>query len=192
MPLPKSTEKPNKQTKLNLNRQIANYVSLSLDNIEKYLNRYMKDIICDGEEEAELKGKNGVIAGCDIPKWTLLGHYAGRMIAESEANHTLHQDAYAVDVTPRWFLSGYRHGNVTSLINANTNYKESTQSPPPNASFLMHRHTNGYVVFVISIKKIQQGRSIFLDYGRGYWKEKDKIIIISSEKEETVEQQQKD
>ncbi|MCK5894746.1 MAG: hypothetical protein KAG53_10170, partial [Endozoicomonadaceae bacterium] len=188
--LPKSTRKLTKQTKLNLKRQIDNYIILSIDNIEKYLNIYMKDIICDGEEEAVLKGKKGVIAGCDIPKWTLLGHYAGCMIAESEASHTVHQDAYAVDIAPGWFLSGYCHGNVTSLINANTSYQEGIQCPPANASFLLHRHTNGYVVFVISTKNIPQGGSILLDYGQGYWKEKEKIIIISSDEEDTSEQQQ--
>ncbi|MCK5893131.1 MAG: hypothetical protein KAG53_01715 [Endozoicomonadaceae bacterium] len=138
----------------------------------------MEDIVCDGEEEPALKGRHGVIAGCDIPKWTLLGHYAGRMVAESEASATIPQDTYAVNIIPEWFISGYRNGNVTSLINANTTYQGNTQCPPANASFLVHHHTNGYVAFVISTNKIPHDNSILLDYGEDYWAVMNRVYII--------------
>ena len=178
---PIKTKKPNNKIKGNLKKQIDSYISLSSDEIEQHLNRYMKDIVCDGDEESALKGRNGVIATCDIHKWTILGHYAGRLMLESESDKTLPQDTYAVGITPQWFISGYCYGNVTSLINANTDYQRKRPYPPHNVSFLTHNHINGYVVFVLSTNEIKQGHSILLDYGKSYWVMQREPTIIDSD-----------
>ena len=177
-------EIPNHQgLRKQINEAISAYKLLNNDQREEYLTTRMSVQIHDGSIIAELKGQREVVACRSIGQWEILGHYAGKIYSEESyrqgvktMNTTLGNiDRYSVEVTEGNLISGFRCGNITSLINANTNYdrragKDKRPVPEQNVTFLRHLNEQGvWLAFIIANRPIAAGQRLWLDYGKPYW-----------------------
>ena len=175
-------EIPNHQgLRRQINEAISAYKLLNNDQREQYLTERMSVQIHDGSVIAELKGQREVVACRSIRQWEILGHYAGKIYSEEsyrEGANTMNTtlgniDRYSVEVTEGNLISGFRCGNITSLINANTNYdrrSEKDKRPEQNVTFLRHQNEQGvWLAFIIAIRPIAAGQRLWLDYGKPYW-----------------------
>ncbi|USE35562.1 hypothetical protein [Endozoicomonas sp. SCSIO W0465] len=174
-----------------INESIAKYQALDGEQREQYLKERMSAQKHDGSIFSELKGQEEVIARRDISQWELLGHYAGKQYH----NNTYQQgarvmgatlaniDRYSFTPANDVFISAYREGNITSLINAYSTYASKEKNPPEqNVSFLRHRNQQGqWVVFIIAIKPIPANEILWIDYGEQYWQAARKPIEISDD-----------
>ena len=177
-------EIPNHQgLRRQINEAISAYKLLNNDQREQYLTARMSVQIHDGSIIAELKGQREVVACRSIRQWEILGHYAGKIYSEESyrqgaktMNTTLGNiDRYSVEVTEGNLISGFRCGNITSLINANTDYdrragKDKRPVPEQNVTFLRHQNEQGvWLAFIIANRPIEVGQRLWLDYGKPYW-----------------------
>ena len=175
-----------------INEAISLYKSLSNEDRERYLNERMSVQKHDGSIFSELKDQDEVIANRDLAQWEILGHYAGKHYTEASYNDgadsmgaTLtHIDRYSFSTTPGQFISGFRSGNVTTLINACTTYSKCEKDwslPEQNVSFLRHTSEQGeWLVFIIALNEIKAGERLWTDYGKHYWESMGSTIEIKN------------
>ena len=164
-----------------INEAISFYKSLNNDDREHYLNERMSVQKHDGSIFSELKNQDEVIATRDLAQWEILGHYAGKHFTEvsyhgganSMGAALTNIDRYSFSTTPGEFISGFRSGNVTTLINACKTYSEIEKDrslPEQNVSFIRHTGAQGeWIVFIIALKEIKAGERLWTDYGKDYW-----------------------
>ncbi|MDP0563477.1 MAG: hypothetical protein QS721_14595 [Candidatus Endonucleobacter sp. (ex Gigantidas childressi)] len=183
------------ETKL-IRKAISSYKGLADKEREEYLNERMSVRKHDGSTFIELKDQKEVFAVRGLARLEILGHYAGKQYTEASYNNPENSmmatrtniDSYSVTTTDERFISGYRSGNVTSLINACTTYSESDKGralPEKNVSFIRHKDNQGiYIVFLIALKDIEAGATLWTDYGKEYWEAKCCAIEISDSEDD--------
>ena len=179
-----------------INQAISFYKSLNNEDREHYLNERMSVQMHDGSVFSELKDQYEVIANRDLAQWEILGHYAGKHHTDNSYNEGANSmgaalaniDRYSVSTTPGEFISGFRSGNITTLINACKTYSTSEKDrslPEQNVSFIRHTGEQGeWIVFIIALKEIKAGMRLWTDYGKHYWESMGRTIEISDSYEE--------
>ncbi|USE34827.1 SET domain-containing protein-lysine N-methyltransferase [Endozoicomonas sp. SCSIO W0465] len=180
----------------NINESIAKYQALDDEQRAQYLQERMSVQKHDGSIFSELKGQEEVVARRDISQWELLGHYAGKQYHDNTYQQgarvmsaaLANIDRYSFAPVHGVFISGYRQGNITSLINAFSTYSDKEKnSPEQNVSFLRHRNQQGqWMVFIIAIKPIPANESLWIDYGEQYWQAAREPIAISDDNSEAL------
>ena len=99
-------------------------------------------------------------------------------------------DRYSFSTTSGQFISGFRSGNVTTLINACQTYSETEKDrslPEQNVSFIRHTGEQGeWIVFIIALKEIKAGERLWTDYGKHYWECMGSTIEINDSDEECI------
>ena len=186
----------NERIRKGINEAISFYKSLNNEEREHYLNERMSVQKHDGSIFSELKDQDEVIANRDLVQWEILGHYAGKHYTEASYHDgadsmgaTLTNiDRYSFATTSGQFISGFRSGNVTTLINACKTYSESEKDrslPEENVSFMRHTGEQGeWIVFIIALKDIKAGERLWTDYGKDYWEFLGSTIEVSDSDEE--------
>ncbi|USE34806.1 SET domain-containing protein-lysine N-methyltransferase [Endozoicomonas sp. SCSIO W0465] len=179
-----------------IHESIAKYQALDNEQREQYLQERMFVQKHDGSIFSELKGQEEVVASRDISQWELLGHYAGKQYHDNTYQQgarvmgaaLANIDSYSFAPAHGVFISGYRQGNITSLINAFSTYSDKEKnSPEQNVSFLRHRNQQGqWMVFIIAIKPIPANESLWIDYGEQYWQAARAPIAISDDNSEAL------
>ena len=81
------------------------------------------------------------------------------------------EDKYAISLPNNLILSGFKNSNICSLINAYHNYNNQSKIVvQKNVQYTYHKDRfNRVYVFLISIRNIKKGGTIWGDYGEDYW-----------------------
>ncbi|WP_371924900.1 SET domain-containing protein-lysine N-methyltransferase [Endozoicomonas sp. SCSIO W0465] len=188
---------PNDRTiRKSIHESIARYQDLDDKQRAQYLQERMSVQKHDGSIFSELKGQEEVVASRDILQWELLGHYAGKQYHDNTYQQRARVmgaalaniDSYSFAPAHGVFISAYRQGNITSLINAFSTYSDKEKnSPEQNVSFLRHRNQQGqWMVFIIAIKSIPANEILWIDYGEQYWQAARAPIAISDDNSEAL------
>ncbi len=189
---------PDRKLRQQINEAIEHYKGLDNDQREHYLDERMCSKVHNGSIVPQLKGQKEVVARRPIKQWELLGHYAGIHYSEQSYREGIkvlkstrsNIDRYSIEVAQNHLISGFRAGNITSLINAYTDYQPDESRTTrnkrhqlvENVSFLRHSTGQGkHIVFVIAILPIKAGCQLWLDYGEEYWQGIREPIQVSDE-----------
>ena len=168
-----------------------------LDEVRNYLGKnddYRYQWMTDRVEATEysgqiraLQGQGHVIAKDTLKKYSLIGHYRGRLIRSTELTGMMEQ-RYEVE-EGQWTLQGRHYGNLMSLINAYTTHRDLPDDgkEKQNVCFVtafiktkkIKKRTP--VILIVAIDEIQAGTGLFLDYGKDYWQYDDEIIVIADD-----------
>ena len=168
-----------------------------LDEVRNYLGKnddYRYQWMTDRVEATEysgqiraLQGQGHVIARDTLKKYSLIGHYRGRLIRSTELTGMMEQ-RYEVE-EGQWTLQGRHYGNLMSLINAYTTHRDLPDDgkEKQNVCFVtafiktkkIKKRTP--VILIVAIDEIQAGTGLFLDYGKDYWQYDDEIIVIADD-----------
>ncbi|WP_419832277.1 hypothetical protein [Endozoicomonas atrinae] len=179
-----------------INQAISYYKCLNHEDRERYLNERLSVQKHDGSIFSELKDQDEVIANRDLAQWEILGHYAGKHYTDDSYSNGANSmgtiltniDRYSFNTTQGQFISGFRSGNVTTLINACKTYSESENGrnlPEQNVSYMRHTDEQGkWIVFIIALKDIKAGVRLWTDYGKQYWESMGSTIEISDNEDD--------
>ncbi len=172
-----------------LRKKIPQYKMLNDDAREGYINKRIIPETCDNSWQPALEGQRGAFAACHLKRWELLGHYAGLPMTDEEYNRgigathatLINVDTYSFALPDGRFLSGYRYGNVTTLINANTTYKGIGKEKKYTANVIpvLHNDSDRWLVLLITFREIKKGEPLLLNYGRSYWIKKNLVIDLT-------------
>ena len=183
----------NDQVKHNIRQAINHYKDLDNQAREKYLNDRMTKQKSNGLIITALKGQDEVIAARSIKQYELLGHYAGMTRsktsydkgAEAMDFSLINIDRYSYNVSSKQIISGFRQGNVTSLINSYTNYGANEKDsfvPEQNVTFLRHLDKkHQWIVFVLATKDIDKDAQLWIEYGENYWNAFKEPIVLDND-----------
>ena len=183
----------NEQVKHDIRQAINHYKDLDNQAREKYLNDRMTKQKSNGLIITALKGQDEVIAARSIKQYELLGHYAGMTRsktsydkgAEAMDFSLTNIDRYSYNVSSKQIISGFRQGNITSLINSYTNYGANEKDsfvPEQNVTFLRHLDKkHQWIVFVLAIKDIDKDAQLWIEYGENYWNAFDEPIVLDND-----------
>jgi hypothetical protein len=148
-----------------------------------------------------LIGQQGVFARVDLPKYFFLGFYSGFYFADPAGAYSYFNSiGDGIDIylfghkdQERPVVSAYRGGNRISLINSATDYKGDPQEIAHQLFYIQNtlpldfktdnnpdlQIRNSENMFDISgyvtIRNVQAGEQLFVDYGYEYWKNKHPI-----------------
>ena len=180
------------QVKSDIRQAIKHYKELDDQAREKYLNERMTKQKSNGLIIRALEGQDEVIAARDIKQYELLGHYAGMTRSQTSYDKgadamnfsLINIDRYSYNVSSKQLISGFRQGNITSLINSYTNYgavENDSSVPEQNVAFLRHLDKkNKWVVFILAIKDIDKDAQLWIDYGPNYWEAMNETIELDN------------
>lgn len=102
------------------------------------------------------KAGRGLFAICKLPKNEFIIEYKGRPLSENEKYSSTSK--YLFEVNDKITLDGYIKNNNAKFIN---------HSCKPNSEFVLKKDQ----VFVKTLKKIDSGQEITLNYGPEYFEE---------------------
>ncbi|MCK5892904.1 MAG: hypothetical protein KAG53_00550 [Endozoicomonadaceae bacterium] len=173
--------KKTENDKARIRKAMSFYKQLDDEDREIYLNERMLPQKHDGSIVSALKNQNEIVAARGLTKFEIIGHYAGQIYTEDTYTNDISSmgatrntiDNFSVSLGDKTFISGFRFGNVTSLINACKTYSASENNmdlPKENVSFLQHYDNYGRdIVFIIALKHIKTHDRLWVDYGKEYW-----------------------
>ena len=187
------------QVKSDIRQAIKHYKELDNQAREQYLNERMTKQKSNGMIIRALEGQDEVIATRDIKQYELLGHYAGMTRSQTSYDKgadamgfsLINIDRYSFNASSKQLISGFRQGNITSLINSHTNYgavENDSSVPEQNVAFLRHLDKkNKWVVFILAIKDIDKDAQLWIDYGPNYWEAMNETIELDNNDIEPIQ-----
>jgi hypothetical protein len=147
---------------------------------------YVEELTPANSSNLALFGQKGVFSRYDIPAFTVLGPYAGRLIKDSALvdrelrlfpDYQLQRYLFSCSKEGGFpYISGFGSGNIITLIN---DCRPASQNMPveSNLSWFEMQNCCSIIiktqtlsgVFYVSTKSIPKGSEILVDYGDGFW-----------------------
>ena len=184
--------------------EAESYLCISDSDRQLWMNSAVKEGIYEGDSFPDLRGQQELRAARPIMKDSILGHYGGEVFAlENMADHLeLHGElgvhTYTVQINDDLCVSAVEHGNAMRFINASRTYAEKLrpahfttgpvgETPQTNVAILPVIGNGQAVALVLSLKDIQEGESIWLDYGIEFWQTQSHLLSVGSDPQPTAQ-----
>ena len=184
---------PRAEEKARILGEVGHWISLDGPGREQAFGALLQAyVIPDDDPREGLRGQQGVRAVRDIGAKEVLGAYAGLYLETEEDFFRERALQGALNVERYNFgchnsiasVSGFRHGNILSLINACTTYepgKPADRSGENVGTFeVRNKDTGNKYIFFIALCPIKAGDELLYDYGPQYWRQISKTIDVDN------------
>lgn len=112
---------------------------------------------------------DGLFAGEDIPAGTCIGEYTG----ERRTSSNLCISTYSFDLGDGFYIDALAYPRaVTAMINDSRDLSQGGLLHPYNCEFKVQQICGQNRCFLYSVKDINAGDELYVDYGPDYWKDR--------------------
>eukprot|EP00026_Physarum_polycephalum_P003318 Phypoly_transcript_03328.p1 GENE.Phypoly_transcript_03328~~Phypoly_transcript_03328.p1 ORF type:complete len:789 (+),score=220.54 Phypoly_transcript_03328:87-2453(+) len=166
--------------------------------------KLMVILVRDDDPRVGLRGKRGVVAKIAMPKGTIIGPYAGKMWVEKEHDshtslftklaHNIYTHDFNIDIDGyKMIIDALQYGNLTRFINdpiidPTRPYHSTNRVGEPNVKTTNVVYNRWPYVFIETLRDIQLGEEILMEYGEDYWASMNYIIREHAEMKDIQQQ----